>query len=399
MSRRRRRRRRWIQCGPTLHEPIEVSHGRAGLQFHGKLEARLQRPPASRRAPRRIVTTTWSSSAPASPGSTCCTACAAWASRSASTSWAPGSAAPGSGTATRARAATSRAWSTRTSSRRSSSRSGSGASATPRSPRSCATSTTWPTASICAATSSSRPASSRRPSTRPTGRWDDRVARAGGDAEHVSGAARRARHRLPLGAQHAEVPRPRQLQGPEVPHRQLAARGRRLHRQARRASSAPAPRRCSRSRSSPSRRQHLYVFQRTPNYSIPARNEPLAPEEVQRVKADYDALRQRASQVGFGIDLAPRDRTAKEDTPEERKREFEERWKKGGFGFLGAYSDIVTDTVANESAQEFVREKIRAGGQGPEDGRAAARPRPPSAASACASTPTTSRPSTGPTSR
>jgi cyclohexanone monooxygenase len=80
---------------------------------------------------------------------------------------------------------------------------------------------------------------------------------------------------------------------------------------------------------------------------------------VKRVKADYDGLRQRASQVGFGIDLAPRDRTAKEDTPEERRREFETRWQKGGFGFLGAYSDIVTDSVANDSAQEFVREKIR----------------------------------------
>ena len=71
-------------------------------------------------------------------------------------------------------------------------------------------------------------------------------------------------------------------------------------------------------------------------------------------------MRQRASQVGFGIDLAPRDRAAKDDTPEERKREFEERWKKGGFGFLGAYNDIVLDEVANQSAQEFVREKIRA---------------------------------------
>jgi cyclohexanone monooxygenase len=104
---------------------------------------------------------------------------------------------------------------------------------------------------------------------------------------------------------------------------------------------------------------HLYVFQRTPNYSIPARNEPLDPEEVARVKADYDALRQRASQVGFGIDLQPSERSALEDTPEQRKREFEARWQKGGFSFLGAYGDLVFNAEANQAAQDFVREKIR----------------------------------------
>jgi cyclohexanone monooxygenase len=104
---------------------------------------------------------------------------------------------------------------------------------------------------------------------------------------------------------------------------------------------------------------HLFVFQRTPNYSVPARNEPLDPEEVKRVKADYDGLRKRAAAVGFGIDLAPRERAAKEDTPEERRREFEARWRKGGFSFLGAYNDIVLDETANQAAQEFVRDKIR----------------------------------------
>ncbi len=37
----------------------------------------------------------------------------------------------------------------------------------------------------------------------------------------------------------------------------------------------------------------LVVFQRTPNYSVPARNAPLDPEEQRAVKADYAGLRAR----------------------------------------------------------------------------------------------------------
>ena len=107
------------------------------------------------------------------------------------------------------------------------------------------------------------------------------------------------------------------------------------------------------------RAERLVVFQRTPNYSVPARNEPLDPEHVAQVKAEYDELRRRASQVGFGIDLAPSERLAKEDTPEDRRREFEARWRKGGFTYLGAYADLVFDQEANDAAAEFVREQIR----------------------------------------
>src|SRR5438093_2215647 len=46
---------------------------------------------------------------------------------------------------------------------------------------------------------------------------------------------------------------------------------------------------------------HLYVFQRTPNYSVPAQNAPLDAEYERRVKASYAEFRQQAreSRVGF----------------------------------------------------------------------------------------------------
>ena len=115
-----------------------------------------------------------SSSAPASPACTCCTGCAGSAFRPASSRPATASAAPGTGTAIPAPAATSRAWSTPTPSPTSSSRNGNGPSATPRSPRSCATPTMSPTGSTCGATSSSRPGSPSAIFDEAADRWDDR---------------------------------------------------------------------------------------------------------------------------------------------------------------------------------------------------------------------------------
>ncbi len=48
---------------------------------------------------------------------------------------------------------------------------------------------------------------------------------------------------------------------------------------------------------------HLYVFQRTANYAVPAHNQPLAAEAVRAIKADYAGLRARAWQTPTGIDF------------------------------------------------------------------------------------------------
>jgi cyclohexanone monooxygenase len=103
----------------------------------------------------------------------------------------------------------------------------------------------------------------------------------------------------------------------------------------------------------------LTVFQRTPNYAVPAHNKPLDPDYVRRVKADYAGLRQRAKQTMTGIDFDYSDKLALETPPEEREREFERRWQRGGLSFLGAYMDLMVDEEANDIVAEFVRNKIR----------------------------------------
>jgi cation diffusion facilitator CzcD-associated flavoprotein CzcO len=105
--------------------------------------------------------------------------------------------------------------------------------------------------------------------------------------------------------------------------------------------------------------RHLTVFQRTPNYAVPAHNARLDPEYVRAIKADYPALRARAKQTMTGIDFDYSDQAALETSPEARTREYQRRWQHGGLWFLGAYKDLMVDQEANDTAAEFVRARIR----------------------------------------
>ncbi|MGA8049741.1 MAG: NAD(P)/FAD-dependent oxidoreductase [Burkholderiales bacterium] len=108
--------------------------------------------------------------------------------------------------------------------------------------------------------------------------------------------------------------------------------------------------------------RELYVFQRTATYSVPAQNAPLDPAYEARVKADYAGFRARNSLMpnAFGSNLPRNEASALEATSAERRRAFEARWQHGGLFLLGAFGDLILDAQANETAAEFVRDKIRA---------------------------------------
>lgn len=106
--------------------------------------------------------------------------------------------------------------------------------------------------------------------------------------------------------------------------------------------------------------EHLYVFQRTPNYSVPARNHPLAEEFVAQVKARYGERRAEARRSAAGVPGDPAPRSALGVSPEERRQIYEDGWKKGGGpAILRAFADLMTNLEANATAAEFVRSKIR----------------------------------------
>jgi len=107
--------------------------------------------------------------------------------------------------------------------------------------------------------------------------------------------------------------------------------------------------------------ERLFVFQRTANYAVPARNRPLSDEELREHKARYHFWREQAQKTPFGIAGHPAPtKNALEDSEERRDALYEEKWAKGGsVSFLYTYKDILTDKAANETAAEFVRSKIR----------------------------------------
>ena len=115
----------------------------------------------------------------------------------------------------------------------------------------------------------------------------------------------------------------------------------------------------------------LTVFQRTPAWAVPAHNGPLDPAFEARIKADYAGFRARNRQMqgGFGSELPPNPVSALEAGAAEREAKFEERWRTGGFSFLGAFRDILLDKRANALAAEFVRGKIRSIVRDPETAR------------------------------
>jgi cyclohexanone monooxygenase len=105
---------------------------------------------------------------------------------------------------------------------------------------------------------------------------------------------------------------------------------------------------------------HLFVFQRTPNFSIPAWNETLPSERQRAWKANYAEHRAHARTTRSGILYDYGQRSALDDSEEERQREFEARWARGGTSFTHAYNDTFTNKAANDYAAEFVRDRIRA---------------------------------------
>ncbi|HET7888973.1 MAG TPA: NAD(P)/FAD-dependent oxidoreductase [Bradyrhizobium sp.] len=105
--------------------------------------------------------------------------------------------------------------------------------------------------------------------------------------------------------------------------------------------------------------QHLYVFQRTPNFSIPARNAPLSDDARDAFRKDYAEIRRFAREnTRNGIYTELPDRGAFDDGENARRARYEDRWLKGGLTFMVAYNNLVLDKDANETAADFVRSKI-----------------------------------------
>ncbi len=103
----------------------------------------------------------------------------------------------------------------------------------------------------------------------------------------------------------------------------------------------------------------LTVFQRTPNYSIPARTKPMTSDYEREWKSEYARRREIMRQTRVGNYFDRSDISALDVSEAERRKIYEDRWAVGGTRFMSSFKDLAVNQAANDTAAEFVREKIR----------------------------------------
>ena len=104
----------------------------------------------------------------------------------------------------------------------------------------------------------------------------------------------------------------------------------------------------------------LTVFQRTPNFSIPAKNGPIPAERLAAMSQGRAEYREAARHTSSGVPTEVAVLSALAVSDEERQGTYESAWVRGDMiGFLGTYIDHLTSPAANELLSEFVRNKIR----------------------------------------
>jgi cation diffusion facilitator CzcD-associated flavoprotein CzcO/acetyl esterase/lipase len=104
----------------------------------------------------------------------------------------------------------------------------------------------------------------------------------------------------------------------------------------------------------------LTVFQRTPNFSVPAHNGAVREEKKAPLEADRDGYRFAAKWSRGGIPAEPNEVSALASDEATRRARFEAAWEAGElFEILGTFNDLLVNREANEIQAEMIREKIR----------------------------------------
>ncbi len=107
--------------------------------------------------------------------------------------------------------------------------------------------------------------------------------------------------------------------------------------------------------------EQLTVFQRTPNFSIPARNGPISDERLAAYRADPAAYREAARWSELGVPREKPQLSALEVSQEERAARYETMWQESELRSIGAtFNDILTNAAANDTMRQFLQDKIRA---------------------------------------
>jgi len=104
--------------------------------------------------------------------------------------------------------------------------------------------------------------------------------------------------------------------------------------------------------------ERMIVFQRTPSFTIPARNEPLTENFVREIKSGYADRRSRARRHPAGHLRPITKRTTFSYDNDERRAAFEGAWQRGGQDLFGVFGDLIVDEAANAEIAAMIHEKI-----------------------------------------
>lgn len=104
--------------------------------------------------------------------------------------------------------------------------------------------------------------------------------------------------------------------------------------------------------------KHLTVFQRTPNYSVPAYNRAADTRKHKRLAADVEGVWKEILESPGGLILPPGRGHSGQYTYEQIQQMLEERWAFGGQSLLSLFSDQGVDPQVNEIVAQFVRERV-----------------------------------------
>ncbi|MGM4885276.1 flavin-containing monooxygenase [Tardiphaga sp. 862_B3_N4_1] len=105
--------------------------------------------------------------------------------------------------------------------------------------------------------------------------------------------------------------------------------------------------------------RHLTVFQRTANYSIPARNGPVTANDIKHTRDNYDEIWRLARAGTNGHPFTISTRSALSVSDAERQEIYEKAWERGGLRFRASFSDVLQNVEANLTASDFLRDKIK----------------------------------------
>jgi len=105
----------------------------------------------------------------------------------------------------------------------------------------------------------------------------------------------------------------------------------------------------------------LTVFQRTPNFALPAHNGPAPQDRATLLNSDRAAYREQARWSLTGVPYPQQTAVSWQLSEDERRERFEKAWAAGDLVYIltQLWADQGTDTAGNALLADMIREKIR----------------------------------------